>query len=254
MRYRQFFTASTIEEAWQLNQKRANHILAGGMWLRLRPGAFGMAIDISRLGLDEIEETADEFIIGSMTSLHAIERHPALNARWGAAISGALLPIVGVQFRNCATIGGSIYGRFGFSDVLTLFMALDADVILYKGGRMPLSEFASAGCGRDILTHIVVKKTDIEVAYLSQRNAKTDFPVLTCAVSAIGARRFAVIGARPMRAVRVDWPGGMSDADFIAYATQSVAFGGNMRASAEYRKKIAPVLLRRCCEALRRED
>ena len=37
----------------------------------------------------------------------------------------SLRHIVGVQFRNCATIGGSIWGRYGFSDVLTMFLAMD---------------------------------------------------------------------------------------------------------------------------------
>ena len=39
----------------------------------------------------------------------------------------AVRHIVGVQFRNCATVGGSVYGRFGFSDVLTLLLALVSD-------------------------------------------------------------------------------------------------------------------------------
>ena len=33
-----------------------------------------------------------------------------------------------------ATVGGSIWGRFGFSDVLTVFLAMDSYVELYKGG------------------------------------------------------------------------------------------------------------------------
>ena len=56
----------------------------------------------------------------------------------------SLRHIVGVQFRNLATVGGSIYGRFGFSDVLTEFMALGAEVELFHGGRMPLEEFCKA--------------------------------------------------------------------------------------------------------------
>lgn len=42
----------------------------------------------------------------------------------------SLRHIVGVQFRNLATVGGSLWGRFGFSDVLTLLLALDAQVEL----------------------------------------------------------------------------------------------------------------------------
>lgn len=253
MNYREYHIPSTLEEAWQLNQKRSNHIIAGGMWLRLRPGAFGGVIDISRLGLDVIEETDNEFIIGSMVSLHDIERHPGLNALWRKAISAAISPIVGVQFRNCATVGGSIYGRFGFSDVLTLFMALDADVRLYKTGEMSVKKFSESHAGNDILTHIIVRKNNAHIAYMTMRNAKTDFPVLTCAVSDIRGKRFACIGARPMRAVRIDCLDGMDAEAFALHASESAVFGGNMRASAQYRKKIAQVLVRRCCEELGRD-
>ena len=48
------------------------------------------------------------------------------------AVKNAVKDIVGVQFRNMATIGGSIWGRFGFSDVLTVFLAMDSYVELYK--------------------------------------------------------------------------------------------------------------------------
>ena len=34
-----------------------------------------------------------------------------------------------------STVGGSIWGRYGFSDVLTLFLAMDTWVELYKGGQ-----------------------------------------------------------------------------------------------------------------------
>ena len=45
--------------------------------------------------------------------------------------------------RNCATVGGSVYARFGFSDILTCLLALDAYVELYHGGMVPIKEFAA---------------------------------------------------------------------------------------------------------------
>lgn len=252
MKYREYFMPNSLEEAWQLNQKRSNHVIAGGMWLRLRSGQFGGAIDISGLGLDKIEETETEFIIGSMVTLHDIERHPGLNALWGDAISHALSPIVGVQFRNCATVGGSIFGRFGFSDVLTLFMALDAHVNLYKSGVICLEDFAKKCPDRDILTHIIVRKSGAKIAYMAQRTAKTDFPVLACAVSEIDGKKFACVGARPMRAVKVACPENMDAEAFAGYVCENVTFGTNARASGLYRKKVAKALVRRCMDKIGR--
>ena len=89
---------------------------------------------LSALGLDTIEETDTEIRIGAMATLRDLETNTALNAYTAGAVREAVRHIVGVQFRNCATVGGSIYGRFGFSDVLTLFLALDCEVELYKAG------------------------------------------------------------------------------------------------------------------------
>ena len=105
--------------------------------------------------------------------------------------------IVGVQLRNLATVGGSIYSRFGFSDVLTMFLALNASVELYKGGIVPLAEYAQRPYDRDILVRVIVPKEDARFCYQSVRNSQTDIPVLTCAAAknAAGEYRFA-IGAR----------------------------------------------------------
>ena len=51
---------------------------------------------------------------------------------------------------------------------------------------------------RDILTQVTVPKAPRRVAYQSQRNISTDFPVLTCALSERDGAHTCVIGARPM--------------------------------------------------------
>ena len=55
----------TLEEAFALNAKKANVILGGTLWLRQGSRIIQTAIDLDRLGLDKIEETADAFVIGS---------------------------------------------------------------------------------------------------------------------------------------------------------------------------------------------
>ena len=121
---REYARPATLEEAWQLNQKRPNRVLGGMLWLKMEKISVGTAIDLSALGLDTIEETDTEFAIGARATLRSLETHAALNAATNGAMREAVRHIVGVQFRNCATVGGSVYGRFGFSDVLTLLLAL----------------------------------------------------------------------------------------------------------------------------------
>ena len=76
---RSYEKVKTLEEAYELNQKKTSTIIGGGLWLRLGNRAIGTAIDLSELGLDQIEETEDAFINGCMTSLRTIESHEGLN-------------------------------------------------------------------------------------------------------------------------------------------------------------------------------
>ena len=55
-------------------------------------------------------------------------------------------------------LGGSIFGRYGFSDVLTVFLAMHSYVELYKGGIVPLQEFAQMKRDNDILVRVIVKR------------------------------------------------------------------------------------------------
>lgn len=248
-----YIKAQNLEEAWQLNQKRNNCILGGMMWLRLGKGSKNTAIDLCDLGLNKIEETEDEFSIGAMATLRDLEKHPSLNAYTNGAVANAVKDIVGVQFRNMATVGGSIWGRFGFSDVLTVFLALDAYVELYKGGIVSLEEFASMKRDNDILVRLIVKKSPCKVVYTSMRNQSTDFPVLACAVSEINGEYRASIGARPGRAIIVRDEQALlangineeSAAAFAKFVSENVPTSSNVRGSAEYRTHLTKGLTKR---------
>ena len=248
----------SLEEAWKLNQNKRSRILGGMLWLRLGNSSIGTAIDLCELGLDQIEETETEFSIGAMETLRALELHPGLEAYTGGAIRDAVKDIVGVQFRNMATAGGSVWGRFGFSDVLTVLLAMDCWVELYKGGQIPLWTFVQQKKDRDILVRLIIKKTQGNMAYRAMRNQRTDFPVLTCAVACMDGEYRAAIGARPGRAVLVRDAEGIL-AEGIT-AERAVAFGdyvaaqvpteSNLRGSAEYRSHLTRVLTARAVQAM----
>ena len=245
MTIREYKRAESLEEAWQLNQKKPNRILGGMIWLKMETINVGTAIDLSGLGLDTIEETEDSFSIGAMVTLRQLEQHPGLAAYTHGAMREAVRHIVGVQLRNLATVGGSIYSRFGFSDVLTMFLAMDCDVELYKGGILSLQEYVQRPYDRDILVRVLVKKTPAHFAYTAMRIQRTDFPVLTCAVSDVGGVQRAVIGARPNKAMVVINENGLPAEAFAEYAARVVPTGSNMRGSAAYRTHLVQVLTQR---------
>ena len=255
--FNQYVRAKSLDEAYELYQKKNNTVLGGMLWLKMQNKTMGSAIDLCDLGLDRIEEDEKEFRIGAYVSLRQLEKSEALSAYTQGAMAGAMEHIVGVQFRNVATVGGSIWGRYGFSDVLTIFRALGADVRLHKAGRMSLDEFvAFPRTKRDILVEIIVPKCCDRVIYLSQRNTATDFPVLTCAIShgregwrtAIGARPYMAAVVRNEEMLLPETAEAVTPEAAESYAarvSEQVRFDSNMRAGAAYRKKICRVLVRR---------
>ena len=251
MTIREYKRAESLEEAWQLNQKRNNRVIGGMIWLKMENINVGTAIDLSGLGLDKIEETAEGFSIGAMVPLRQIELHEGLNAYTDGAVRESVRHIVGVQLRNLATVGGSIYSRFGFSDVLTMFLALNASVELYKGGIVPLSEYAQRPYDRDILVRVIVPKEQAAFCYQSVRNSQTDFPVLTCAAAKTAGGFRVAIGARPGKAVLYTLQPNAAEtpeltaARFAAEVRANIRTESNMRGSAEYRNHLAGVLVKR---------
>ena len=242
-----YVRSQSLEEAWQLNQNKRNRVLGGMLWLRLGKGSVNTAIDLCDLGLDQIEETEDAFSIGAMVTLRDLEMHDGLNVYANGAIANAVKDIVGVQFRNMATVGGSIWGRFGFSDVLTVFLAMDTYVELYKGGIVPLEQFAKMKKDNDILVRLIVKKTPCKVVYHSMRNQRTDFPVIACAVACMNGEYRASIGARPSRAMLVC---SEKREGFAAFVAENAPTEDNMRGSAAYRTHLIRVLVERSMNQL----
>ena len=253
-----YHRAESLEEAWQLNQKKSNRIVGGMLWMKMSSRGIGTAIDLCDLGLDTIDETEDSFVIGAMASLRGIELHQGLNDYTSNAVRDAVKDIVGVQFRNMATVGGSVWGRFGFSDVLTVLLSADTYVELYKGGIVALDEFVRMKYDNDILVRVIVKKTPGRFVYGAMRAQRTDFPIITCAVSCLNGEYRAVIGARPARAVTVrdserilaDGITDSSAAEFAEYVCNNVTVSGNLRGSAEYRRHLIKVMTKRSLASL----
>ena len=261
LKIKNYVRAESLEQAYELNQKKSTCILGGMLWLKMSSRTFQTAVDLSDLGLDQIEETEEEFSIGAMVTLRQMEQHKRLNRFSDGSAAESVKQIVGVQFRNLPTLAGSIFGRFGFSDVLTFFLALDSYVELYHGGIIPMEQFAAQPYDRDILIRVIVKKNHAKCVYLTHRNTKTDFPVLACAVSVLNGKGYAVIGARPGRAQRRMLPDTWEEMcrqeetrkELAEQTAAQFTFGSNMRASAQYREHLAKVLLKRGFQKLEEE-
>ena len=241
----------SLEEAYELNQKKSSIVGGGMMWLKLQNRVKMTLIDLSGLGLDTIEETDEEFRIGCMCTLRMLETHEGLNTYFEGVFKECTRAIVGVQFRNGATVGGSVFGRFGFSDIMTCLMALDTYVELYQGGVVSLKEFNHMKYDRDILVRIIIKKDGRKIAYRSHREAATDFPVIACAVANKDDQWYVSVGARSGKAKLQVRQAQIENAEiFTKEVIAGYTFSSNMRGSEVYRRHLAEVYTKRAVEEI----
>lgn len=251
---RHYAFPETVEEAAALLSARRNNAIVGGTcWMKQGKKTYDTLIDLSNLGLDQIEERDEYFEIGAMVTLRQLETDQGIKACFGDVFENMLKPIVGTQFRNCATVGGTVFGRYGFSDVLTLLMVLDTTVLTADGEAVPLDEFCARPRMKTLVTGIRVGKNIKEVGYNAFRRTATDLPVLTVAVSRRDGNWRISVGARPMTAMLCPEAAQALTAGDLNGAGAAVAalpYGTNMRGTKEYRKLLAPVLLERALKQI----
>lgn len=241
----------SLGEAMRLLQADPqNAIIAGGMMMRLSSNEYHTLIDLSRLGLDTVTCNGSRISIGAMVPLRRLETEPLLQEHANGVLGRCVSPIIGTQFRNMATIGASVYGKYAFSDPITALLALDAELRFYEGGRMPLAAYLTGRPRRDILISVELPVDGRQASYQTQRLSATDFGVLDvcCARLLDGSFRLSV-GARPGVATRSHNAENLLKQGDVCGALDTVkkefVFGSNLRGSAEYRRALSAVLVKR---------
>lgn len=255
------------EEAYQiLTKQRTNTVLGGCAFLRLGSKRIGIGIDLSKMNLNQIREDENAIEIGAMTTFRQIETHPLLKEAFNGVLPKAVGNIIGVQFRNGVTLGGSVFSKYGFSDPITVLLALEAEVELVKAGRLPLGDFLARPLEKDILTYIRIPKQNQIASYQNLRISASDYPVLTAAVAKNEESWRIVVGARPRVAeLAAKASEQLSQAladptfvnsilkeeknpileDILNRVSEELTFGSNARGSAQYRQEMAKVLVKR---------
>lgn len=240
----EYYFATSVEDAYEkLIKGRKNCILGGCMWLRQMDKLIPVAIDLSKLSLDYIKSDDDFIYIGAMATLSDLEHNEMLSQYYGDIFKKMTHHIVGTQFRNTATFGGSIYGRYGFSDILTGFLPLKSIIKTAKHGEMKLEDFRNLTYEKDVVEYVKIPKIKTKVAYTSFRNQSTDFPVLAVCISEQNGENHISVGARPEKANLV----------YTKDEAISLCFRDNFRASGEYRRELTKILIDDLLEELKQQ-
>lgn len=249
---------SSLEEASALLTANPEAVVLGGCgFLKMGSRRIAKAMDLSHCGLNGVRETESQIELDAMTTLYDIETNTALNRLADAVLPKAVGNILGVQFRRCATIGASVYSKYGFSDILPALMVVDTEVELMRAGRMSMADFMDKPVVRDILLRVIIQKDSRHAAYQNLRNASADFPIVNAAVSQHHGQWTIVGGARPGKAMLAEKASRyaselsieqMNVAEIAAMAAEELTFGSNNKASAEYRRSMFAALAERALE------
>ena len=256
MKVNEYYRASSLEDAYQkLQASPKNAIVAGGLWMKKMGQSYDSLIDLSKLGLDKISETKDEVIVGSMVSQRDFEDSKIVSFLFAGAPAFAVREVMGVNFRNLATIGGSIMGRYPFSDVITGLLPYDVELEFYPAQKMSLEEYLNyKGKLNAILIAVHIKKGEGKGFFKKVKTTALDFPIVNIAVAKVNKEYRVVVGARPMvaaksyKAMEYLNNGGKDFAKAAELAVEELSFMDNKDASKEYRVDLAKVYVRRGLE------
>ncbi len=247
----------SIEEAYEIvGAKKPARVMGGGMYMRMGTRRIGLLVDLCDAGLDYINETDDSVEIGAMTTFRSMETSEVLNRCFDELIKASVRDVIGIQFRNLVTIGGTVYAKHGFSDLLPSLVALDAKVVFVNSGEISLIDYLREDGYRkqDIIEKIIIPKKEVKASYQAMRLSKGDYAILVVSVVKSSEGVKIAVGARPQSAILATGAMELLGTDDLTEenvieaskkAAEELTFGTNTRGSKEYRKEICKVLVKR---------
>ena len=275
-----YYRAGSLAEAGQLLQQHPGaKLLAGGHslipLLKFRLATPAALIDIGRLDeLKGISVTDGRVRIGALTthaelaaSSELAERCPALGEAAGLIGDPAV--------RNRGTIGGNVAHADPASDLPTVLRALDATIAVTvdDGERsIPAADFFEGMMETALGDHDIVTAIEVPAAPAGQGQAYVKFSHPASRYAVVGAAAAVTLvggtvgvvavalgglvpAARRAASVEEALAGQAPTADAIAAAAAAVSADlgdeliGDIYASAEYRRAMAPVCVKRALRA-----
>ncbi len=267
--------------------------LSGGTWLMGEgPRNIEAVVDIVNLGLNKIIVEGELARIGSgVTHQHLVENDlVGVSGRSPLHIIGQTAEAMsGLNIRNRATIAGAIVTADSSSPLVTALLACDAEVVL--AGAKDKSKAASAQSPEDFFSvlplagflsyrqqllaegtlitevRVPVPSPDTRGAYARVARTPKDYPIV-CAAASLAIEdgvakhvRVAVGGVAPAPIRLTGLEFGLEHkklADWfeveLAAAIQELTPKGDWLGSAEYRKEMAQVLVRRVVKEVSSSD
>ena len=223
------------------------------------------------MGLNKIVENEMEVSIGSTSTFTEIKENKIIEREFPVLIK-TINEIAGLSVRNVATIGGNIMNASPAADSVTTLMALDAVFVLNGPNgviKINSQEFFK-GPGKvvadksEVLTEIIIKKREGNASFekLGRRKAETlsvvnaaayiekENGICKAAKIAVGSVAPTVLRCKEVEDALIGKE--LTEANMklaSEKAINTISPIDDIRASAWYRNKVAPVIIRRAIEA-----
>jgi carbon-monoxide dehydrogenase medium subunit len=246
-------------------------ILAGGQsilpLMKLRFAMPSALIDVGRMSdLDYVRDDGDYIAIGATTGYEDVHRHELLLEHC-PILAHAAGEVGDPQVRHMGTIGGAAAHADPASDIASTLVALDAELAVRGPGgdrTIPARDFFKSPFEpdlgtQDLLTEVRVPKVSGSGwSYLKFHPRAQDWAIVGVAAliersnGSISKASVALtnMGPTPLRATSVEdaLAGGEDVAQAAEGATEGTSPVDDAFASSEYRRYLAPLLVRRAIE------
>ena len=263
--------AESVDHAIELLGTREEaKVLAGGHsllpLLRLRFTRPSLLVDIGRLAeLSYVRDAGDSIAIGALTRHHDVVTAPLLQEH-NPLVSFAAGLIGDPQVRHRGTIGGSLAHGDPASDLPAVVLALDGEIDIagpngartVAAGEFFHGVFETAVGPQELVTEVRVPKLtgDHVWSYLKFRRRAQDWATVGVAAVAHrsngGVADAAIVlvnmGATPLRARTAEAAWTAGEADPGTQADEATEPPSDTSGSADYRRHLARVLVRRAIE------
>ena len=246
-------------------------LLAGGQsllnFMKLRFARPSALVDIGRISeLDYVRDDGDRLAVGALMRYEDAHRDETL-WRHCPLLAQASGEVGDPQVRHMGTIGGAVAHADPASDVPSALVALDADIVVRgPGGERTVaardffkSQFETDLGPQDLVTEVRVPKVEGRGwSYMKFHPRAQDWAIVGVAAlversnGGIGKASVTLtnMGPVPLRASGVEQA--LAAGEDVAGAAQAAAEGTSPVtdpfASAEYRRYLAPILVRRAIE------
>lgn len=241
----EYHRPSSIDQALEiLSRPQPKSLpLGGGSVLSHKKDEDFAVVDLQALGLDTLQITASQILIGATARLQALVDH----ADTPAWLKNACLREAGRNLREMSTIAGALICSNGRSPLAMALLAADVSAL-----TLPAEKWIS-------YQQLLLTRAGIEQPWLISRVLVDATPEVACEFVARSPRDLPILGIAVAK-----WPsgvmrvvvGGFGPAPLLAYLGKDVREvetavvtalknSDDEWASAEYRQSIAPAVLKR---------